>query len=346
VRDTLLIGPAELAPYGSVGTLGEQALALMRQQKASWGLLRTGYAGLASVRTRRITVGMLPFDVQFNPGRILSSSADVDPAAIRQRRCFLCHEHLPAQQHGIAFGEFLILCNPFPIFPVHLTIPHRSHNPQRIDGAFSVMLELCRRLPGMDLIYNGPRCGASAPDHLHFQAGNADFMPLLRAVGGGTAAGGATIARNELASLAGISTTLVEAAGVEVTAWDDGLRRWFQLDGEDAAAVMEAFDLVLRALGAEEEPDGEPMLNLVAFYRRHWTVLLFPRRSHRPSFYGADGGMIVSPAAVDMGGVIVTPREEDFQRMSADHIRRLFEDVLISEEGFARASGEMKRRAG
>ncbi|MBP1653944.1 MAG: glycosyl transferase [Bacteroidetes bacterium] len=326
----LVISPADLAPYGPVGTLAEQAAALLRQQKGTWELLRKGYEGLSGVRTRRIMIGALPFDVQFNPGRIVSSSANVDPETIRQRRCFLCHEHLPPPQRGLAFGEFLILCNPFPIFPAHFTIPHRSHVAQRIDGAFSVLLDLCRQLGGAyELLYNGPRCGASAPDHLHFQAGSSGFMPLPQALMEGPG---------------GTATRVMEGAGVEVAAVDDGLRRWFQIDGEDLSLIEEVFDVLLGALSRDEDQGEEPMINIVAYFRRRWTVLVFPRKAHRPSFYGKEGGMIVSPAAVDMGGVTITPREEDFLRIAESDARRLFEDVCVGPGDFARAASELRRQ--
>ena len=332
MKDSLLIGPTDLAPYGPVGTLGEQASALLREQKAAWDLLRKGYESLSGVKTRRFMIGGIPFDVQFNPARIVSSSANVDPAAIRQRRCFLCHEHLPVQQHGLAFGEFLILCNPYPIFPAHVTIPHRSHVAQRIDGAFSVLLDLSRQLgAGWDLLYNGPRCGASAPDHLHFQAGNSGFMPLPQAL---------------MEDSGGAAVRVMEGMGVDVTAVDDGIRRWFRLDGEDAPLIERAFDVLLGVLSRDEDLEEEPMINIVAFYRRGWTVLVFPRKAHRPSFYGTEGGMIISPAAVDMGGVIIAPREEDFMRLKESDIRQLFRDVCLSPDDFARATTDLRRELG
>lgn len=350
MRDGLLLGPADLAPFGPVGTLAEQVAALLREQKGSWKLLRDGYERLSDVQTRRVTVSTLPFDVQFNPARMASSAANVEPAAIRQRRCFLCHEHLPPQQHGLGFGEFLILCNPYPIFPAHLTIAHRSHVAQRIDGAFSVLLDLCRQLGGgWDLLYNGPRCGASAPDHLHFQAGNSGSLPLLQGMSGAAAPGG----QSGIASIgrpARNALTVLEGAGVDVTAVDDGLRRWFQFDGEDEALIDEAFDVLLGVLSgreAQKEHEGEePMLNIVAVFGRQWSVLVFPRRAHRPSFYGTEGGMVISPAAVDMGGVIITPREQDFQRLTDGHIRQMFDEICLTPGDFARAAADLKRQLG
>jgi hypothetical protein len=319
-----LIGPGELARYGPVDTLAGQAMALLRQQKSTWELLRKGYEGLSAVRTRRIVAGGRPFDIQFNPARLLSSSANIDPEAIRQRRCFLCN--LPPEQKGLEFGEFLILCNPFPIFPVHFTVPHRSHVPQRIDGAFTVLLDLTRRFDGeIDLLYNGPRCGASAPDHLHFQAGDNGVLSIP-----GKSAGekGARI---------------FEGAGVSVTALDDGLRRWFQLDGDDGALIEEAFDAILKVLPADEGGE-EPMINILAVYRGIWSVLVFPRKAHRPSFYGVEHGMVISPAAVDMGGLIIAPREKDFMDLDESHVRTLFNDVCLSPADFNRAAADLRRQ--
>jgi hypothetical protein len=138
----------------------------------------------------------------------------------------------------------------------------------------------------------------------------------------------------------------MEGAGVDVTAVDDGLRRWFQLEGEDASLIEEAFDVLLGVLSRDEDQGEEPMINIVAFYRRQWSVLVFPRKAHRPSFYGAEGGMIISPAAVDMGGVIITPREEDFVRIRESDIRQLFDEVCPAPGDFARVTADLRRQLG
>ena len=122
----------------------------------------------------------LKINAQFNAGRMTSTSAKVDPKSISERKCFLCEKNLPAEQKGILYNnKYIILCNPFPIFPTHFTLTHKEHQPQRILDTFSDMLDLSKDLSKhYSVIYNGPRCGASAPDHLHFQAGNKYFMPI------------------------------------------------------------------------------------------------------------------------------------------------------------------------
>ena len=118
--------------------------------------------------------------VQFNPGRYISTSAKVDEKSINDRKCFLCPANLPEEQKGILYEEeYLILGNPFPIFPEHFTIPNINHVPQQIKNNFPLMLKLTKDLSKHYVVlYNGPKCGASAPDHFHFQAGTKNFMPI------------------------------------------------------------------------------------------------------------------------------------------------------------------------
>jgi hypothetical protein len=144
----------------------------------------------------------------------------------------------------------------------------------------------------------------------------------------------------------GAAVRLMEGMGVDVTAVDDGLRRWFRLDGEDAPLIERAFDVLLGVLSRDEDQGEEPMINIVAFYRRRWTVLVFPRKAHRPSFYGTERGMIISPAAVDMGGVIIAPREEDFMRLKESDIRQLFRDVCLAPDDLTRATTDLRRELG
>lgn len=161
---------------------------LLTGQLASWETARNNYAALSGVRVKELNVNGIPYKVQFNPARIVSSGAKVDAKSIQERKCFLCPANLPPVQKGIPFGgHYHILVNPFPIFPRHLTIPELAHTPQRIASRFTDMLELAEALTEYTIFYNGPRCGASAPDHAHFQAGNKGFMPIEKDWRGQTA---------------------------------------------------------------------------------------------------------------------------------------------------------------
>ncbi|MDR4988526.1 MAG: DUF4922 domain-containing protein, partial [Bacteroidales bacterium] len=164
----------------SENNLQERVYEMLKQQQQDWDLAEKNYRGLQKVKKRFVRLGEgVEVGVQFNPERIYSSAAKVDDKSISRRKCFLCRAHLPEQQTWVEFeSEYLILVNPFPIFPLHLTIPIVDHKEQRIGGRMTDMLKLARVLKDFVVFYNGPRCGASAPDHFHFQAGNKGFMPV------------------------------------------------------------------------------------------------------------------------------------------------------------------------
>jgi hypothetical protein len=298
---------------------------LLARQKESWEGLRKGYAALAEVRVRELSYPGVTVRLEFNPARIVSTSAPVDDRSIRERKCFLCAANLPPEQRGFLYGaDHLVLCNPFPIFREHFTIPHKDHVPQRIDGRFGTLLALARDLdPHFMVMYNGPRSGASAPDHQHFQAGERGFLPIER----------------EYAALAGGGRTLSDT-GTRVLAVDDGLRRWFALEGGDVGGLEVTFGGILRALAFGTATAEEPMLNILAWYMRGaWRVIIVPRAKHRPSAYFAEGEnkILISPAGTDCGGVCVTPVEKDFQNLTAESMRAIFDEVMAPPDAFTLA---------
>jgi ATP adenylyltransferase/5',5'''-P-1,P-4-tetraphosphate phosphorylase II len=157
----------------------EQVNGLISRQMNDWSLAGNNYAALAGVKVKRFEVNGREVQVQFNPARIVSSAAKVDDKSLSERRCFLCAANRPVEQEGLAWGDlYTILVNPFPIFPRHLTIPSNNHKPQRIKGRIGDMLGLAADLHDFVIFYNGPKCGASAPDHCHFQAGSKGLMSL------------------------------------------------------------------------------------------------------------------------------------------------------------------------
>jgi len=164
--------------------LQQQASALFEDQKQTWPLLGENWKGLAFANLRVVEFPGFTIRVQFNPKRITSSAARVDRDSIARRKCFLCPENRPPEERHVPFGSgYEILCNPFPIFNEHFTIARREHTPQVIDTEFGNLLYLSRELPELVVFYNAPNCGASAPDHMHFQAGNRGFMPIEEEIG-------------------------------------------------------------------------------------------------------------------------------------------------------------------
>lgn len=323
--DRLLIDPDELGRNGPVTSLADRCRTLLFQQRATWGLLRKGYDSLPTVRTRTFSFDGFRFDAQFNPGRIVSSSAKVDEQSIRERKCFLCAANLPEGQRGFLYrGEYLILGNPFPIFPEHLTVPHIEHRPQRILPVLAVLLAMARDVaPRYAVVYNGPRCGASAPDHLHLQIGIRGFMPF----------------EEECASLpAERRALLVEQPALRAFSPKDYMRTVIVLESGDAHVLEEAFRRLYDAYQAVVREPDEPLMNVVSFQRGEKYVLgVFARSRHRPSRYFAEGEgkVLFSPAAVDEGGVMTLPIEKDFERMSPELVAEMFREVSLDEEKFA-----------
>lgn len=321
--DRIRIDDAELARFGSASSFGDRAHALLQQQQSVWEMASRGYGDLAGVQVRTLELGGLELRLQHNPGRLRSSAARVDPRSIRARPCFLCLPNLPEGQRGVPYGDqYLILVNPFPILPEHFTIAARHHTPQRIDQALTTLLDLGRDLsPRYTVFYNGPRCGASAPDHLHFQAGTTGFMPLDAQLPQLLATRG-----EELGEWDGVRVTALDSIPCRCIAMESRSREGLRRQG---ARLLE----ILRDLAGEE---GEPMVNIIAAYGEAWRVLVFPRARHRPSFYAAEEGegILLSPASVDLGGVFITPREEDFLKIEADDIAAMLDEVCLSRELF------------
>jgi hypothetical protein len=319
----VIITPEALGAIGAAASVSSISAALLAQQKQVWPLLHAGYASLASVQTREFAYDGFVVKVQFNPGRITSSAAKVDEKSIRERKCFLCLHNLPPGQRGIRFGDcYVILCNPFPIFPEHFTIPHREHIPQQIAGSFDVLLDLaCAMGDRYTLFYNGPRCGASAPDHLHFQAGLSGFMPIdteypevIRRFG----------------------RVVQEQHDLRCIAVDGYLRRFIALESSSPAVLAGAFVRLVDVLRSTSGPTEEPMMNIIVLFDGTWRVLVFPRARHRPSFFfeEEEARILISPAAVDLGGVCITPLEKDFHKITREHIAAMFAEVTLGKREF------------
>ncbi len=292
---------------------------LFDDQLRVWKLARENYHLLSGVRQRRVSFPGYEIVIQFNPGRIVSSSAMVDTKSIEARPCFLCEENRPPQQRGVSYGDqFIILINPFPIFSCHLTIASVSHIPQRIAGSFADMLSLSRHLPEYVIFYNGPECGASAPDHLHFQAGNRGFLPIEK-----------DIANHLLLQKS-------EASGeAELWLWRNYGRGMVTLKGTEREELTGIFDRLVQQLASLQPERPEPMLNILAYHDKgEWTIHVIPRKVHRPACYFAEGDdkILFSPASVDMGGVFITPRSEDFEVMTPEIVSTILDEVCYNDD--------------
>jgi ATP adenylyltransferase/5',5'''-P-1,P-4-tetraphosphate phosphorylase II len=292
---------------------------LINDQKRDWDLARKNYEGLKKVKMKTFDFGHYKIDIQFNPERIASSAAKVDSKSIESRPCFLCQKNLPPQQRGLAFDhEYIVLVNPFPIFSEHLTIPSYSHTEQQILGSFGTMLDLAEKLTDFVIFYNGPKCGASAPDHLHFQAGNKGFLPIENDYNGG------------------ICCRMVRQTGsVDLSYWPDYQRGIITIKSNNKTELNDCFRSIYAQLQSLTHEETEPMLNIIAtFEQGYWVIHIVPRTLHRPEQYFETGEkqIILSPAAVDMGGVFITPREEDFIKINPDVVKDIFKQICYNAD--------------
>ncbi len=297
--------------------------------------LKERYDTLDDVKIKEFRFNGFKIKVQYNPGRIKSSSAKTDDVSINSRECFLCVENLPEPQQGILLiDKYLLLCNPFPIFPQHFTISSVKHEPQNIIGHVKEMLEITKHLSsGYSLIYNGPACGASAPDHFHFQAIRKNFMLIEDEY---------HQLKNEYGKF------ILEDEELMVTSVDDGLRRFLVIESTEMKKIIKAFKIFYKIYDEISSVSTEPMFNMISTYNTEygWNLILFLRDKHRPElFYGkGNNRLLVSPAAVDLGGVLIAPREIDFEKITKDLIKKIFTEVSLNNNAFLKLNRMLEEK--
>ena len=304
----------------NVKLLSELCMELLSEQKETWYDLAQGYESLKDTMTREITCNGFSVHVQHNPGRIKSTLADVGEKSLNERPCFLCLNNLPKDQKGVLYHkEFLILCNPMPVFSGHFTIAHILHQPQAItehaEAIFHLMSDFGRR---WSILYNGPRCGASAPDHLHFQAIPSGKMPIEKEI----------MDEKRLLRIARID-------GIQVSRAQGLGRELIVLEGDDPVGMAGIFKGIVAELKKVFNTDNEPMMNIIGSHNGEtWSLMIFPRAKHRPDafFREGDARVAVSPAVIEMGGVLVTPVERDFERLNASAVEDIFGEVSLKDE--------------
>ena len=303
---------------------------LFSQQLFNWQEFAVAHMNMKGAWLREITSGSHTMLVQFNQGRTVSATAALDADTIRRRPCFLCEYHLPAAQKAVLYGQnFLILVNPYPIFSPHYTVVNVNHEPQELAGHLGALLSLAHDLgPAFTVFYNGPRCGASAPDHHHFQVCPAGMMPVEKAW---------EEEEREIliADRDGLSFGVLRLPG----------RTALFVEG-NVSETLEAF--LKRLIGAMGEVMGseeEPMLNLFCTKKEgRWRLLIFPRRKHRPDAYYREGkdSVLVTPGAVEMGGLLITIREDDFLKMTPALAEEIYREVSLPTEVIEEIVNRMK----
>ncbi|MFA7287818.1 MAG: DUF4922 domain-containing protein [Melioribacteraceae bacterium] len=295
---------------------------LFSDQKKEWEFCGNNYSALDQVRIKEIPFDGFSIHVQFNPNRMISTSADTDDEAIKKRECFLCN--LPAEQRKVIFNKrFDLLVNPYPIFKEHFTIIKRKHQPQTIIGNFETLLDLTKSM-GNDytLFYNGPRCGASAPDHMHFQAGSSHKIPI----------------ENDYDFVvSSLSNKIYSDSKINIYAIEKYLRRMIAFESVSKGDLLFAYKLFVDAFKRISLPKDEPMMNILSWYRDNkWRIVFIPRRKHRPDAYFEKGEkqLLISPAAIDLGGLIITPRLNEFELLNKELVTEIYREVTLTNEHF------------
>lgn len=320
----------------------DQLTRFFRRQLARWDDARQRYDDLANVKTREL----MDFKVQWNPARIVSTGAKIDAKAIAERPCFLCGANRPQQQIVQSFdGKFDILVNPYPILPVHFTIPYKKHQPQAIVGNYGIIHQLLTAYPGLTVFYNGPHCGASAPDHLHFQAGTSGVLPLQATWPRLSRDLEPLVTLNDEEGLFVITDYPCPALLIRSRKRESDERLFSYL-----SSMPQTFDNNTDFSGLTTKPlNPQPLndINIVSWRDgEDYLSVIFPRRKHRPDCYNATGDkqMMVSPGALDMSGLIITPRQEDFERITADDISHILSEVAMDAKDFRAWTEELRTR--
>ena len=295
-------------------------LRFFNRQLEKWDDARNRYHDLRSVKTRELVVGASSIQVQWNPARIVSTGASIDKKVIAERPCFLCEQNRPKEQVKKSIdNHYDLLVNPFPILPIHFTIPSVKHEPQLIREAYGEIHKMLEEYPEMMVFYNGPKCGASAPDHAHFQAGTSGVLPLQKSWKRLSHNFTPIISLNDDENI-----SLIEEYPCAALL----IRSRSQYGNE------QLFRRLYEAL-PQREDETEPMMNIISW--RHddeYLSVVFPRRQHRPACYYAEGDsqFIISPGALDMAGLIITPRQEDFERITPEVALGILHEVSLTKD--------------
>ena len=322
-RQQMLQGKADIMEDSSISRF-------FNRQLEMWEDARHRFRDLKHVEVRQLSDQL---KVQFNPARIVSTGAKIDKHTLGERPCFLCERNRPKEQMTKQIDDhFQLLVNPFPILPVHFTIPATKHQPQSIYRHYGEMHRLLSLHSELMVFYNGPKCGASAPDHLHFQAGTSGVLPL----------------QTNWQRLSRSLTDVISLTDEEkISVLSDFLVPAFVIISKSEDSDEELFHRLYRSMPMRGD-ESEPMMNIIAWRKGdEFISVVIPREKHRPDAYFAEGEaqMMVSPGALDMAGLIITPREEDFSKINLDKATALLRECGISAEKMEAVVSNLKASA-
>jgi galactose-1-phosphate uridylyltransferase len=302
---------------------------LFNQQLQSRSDINRRYTELSNLNYKKLQYDGFSINLQFNPARKISTGAVVDDKSINERECFLCFNNIPAEQKSVQLNDFLLLVNPYPVFPEHFTIVNKEHFPQNIKSSFNDLLLLSKKLsPYVTLFYNGPECGASAPDHLHFQGGTKGYMPI----------------ENEINFLEKKFGRIIKPGAASLISIDDSLRKIILIKGNEPEEINNLFFKFYEVYEKYFPDKKEPLMNIISVYDPEiYKIIIFLREKHRPAafFDQEENNFFVSPAAADLGGIFITPLKKDFEKGGPDFIKNIFNEVSLDEKKFLNLKNEL-----
>ena len=303
----------------------------VKDQLSTWRLAADNFKALDNVHVREIEVNGLTVKLQFNPARMISSAAKLSKADIAKRRCFLCAANRPQEQSCIPFEargghKYDILINPYPIFPGHLVIAKSSHMDQKIDGRYEDMLQLARTFDGYSFFYNGPRCGASAPDHHHFQGAPRGLMPLELRID--------ECMKGVKEGNCGDMKHLSDHKDASLYHYDSFSTGIFVISSKSTESAACLFDSFLSCVDVPED-DVEPRFNLFSWWAEdEYRSVIYLRRCHRSHHYFSDGPdhLTMSPGCADMAGVFIVPVEQEYNKITPDLVSDMVSEITVPVE--------------
>lgn len=307
-----------LAREGAETGLRQAVLALYGQQKEAWPMLTEAVSGLDNTAVRGIELDGRTVRLQHNPARMVNVSAPTSPDEVARRPCPICPRNMPAEQKALPFfGDWLVVCNPLPIFKRHFVLVYGEHVSQSAAAILPAMMEFTR-LTGFVSLYNGPRCGASIPDHLHIQAAPPGWLPLEQ--------------------------QLPEQDGREIVV-DQRLPGRIFIRARETGRARHLFARTMEALEPYkiDPEDTEPGMNVAVIAggsdEAMW-IVVHPRSRHRPECFYEEGEnrYVVSPGSTDMAGLIILPRPEDFRRLDSAKVRSIYREVCLTSRQLERVA--------
>jgi len=297
----------KFTPYDLRETFAKQASALLSRQIEEWPALKEGVSTLSQGNSEDIEVEPFRFKKLFNPARIVNIKADVSKEGIAKRKCFLCVNDLPEEQRGIEIENFLLLCNPRPIFRDHFTLSCLEHVEQTLAPHIDFMSRSAKFAgSAYTIFFNGAQAGASAPDHLHFQVCPTADLPLMQYL-----------------------CSLPENVNSVLSIMDAGYVSFTETKTEKLkqklSSLIEAAKILLNC--------NQASMNILMTYKEgSWLVVLVPRKKHRPACFSATGEekILLSPAAVETSGAIVASQERDFDKIDEKLLQQVWSEIYFT----------------